>query len=449
MEGKDFDKLFKDRLGENNVPFDPSNWDRMSAYLDENPIKRPVAIWDYITAATLLIIVLGISIFYYVKIQSQIHEDSVPREIVDVAVSDESSIKDISISDSEILALDGKTLKPNDPKLTDLQNSNQSNISIINPDDYSLLQSESNDVTDVEEVDVFGSDDENYPKSRKKNLPKISDKSKQTKVSSSILFEEEHGFETPGTFDNEIVSNENDTRNDLIEEVEPILNIFPEQINSSFESVDLSINSNKNKWYNINKKPKPFLDAFLGTGFMAKPDYLLIKGGVSIGLDLNPNLFVRTGITFASQNTPRHAGYSYEKTVYSFGSDQDVYELEVQRTNSMSIPLEVGFRKNKNVIFAGVELERILASKGEFHLNVAGDDRILKEKGWIGNKAFLPEPTWNFILGYEYYIGHKTIIGARIESAMSNYINSNEVEEFRSPGASNWGRAIIQIRQKF
>ena len=449
MEGKNIDKLFKDRLGENKVPYDPTNWERMSTFLDENPIKRPIYVWDYIIAAALLIVVIGISIFYYVKIQSQIHEsNSVHEASKDITLSEEKITLQKSISNQELLITEEVASKSGSSILENSNLSQTINSSIEEAESTSSFKAR-NDNAVVEGHDGFDAAYENYSSGIKNNSAKKITNTGKSKVKSSIIYEEDHDFDADGAFDSGIASNNNDLRNSMVEEVDPIQNSMPEELTSLFQVVDLSINSNNSKWYRISKKPKPFLDAFLGTGFMSKPDYLLVKGGISIGLDLNPNLFVRTGITFASQNTPRHAGYSYEKTVFGFGSDLDVYELEVQKTNSMSIPMEIGFRKNRHVIFAGVEVEKILASKGEFHLNLAGDARILKEKGWIGNKAFLPEPTWNFLLGYEYYIGPRTIIGARIESAMSNYINSNEVEEFRSPGASNWGRAILQIRQKF
>lgn len=445
MEGKNIDKLFKDKLGNKEVWYDPANWEKMSAYLDRNPIVRKRPFLHYVIGSGLLALILLTGGYYYAmsslgKEKEDRHKQKLLLQYP--AAPENPAANTLEISSSGQAA--GKKKEYSAAIAADSAHygipAGQSEMPADLQESVRFLTAENGETEDESEILNAGS-----PALIKKR-PVEFRSSHKARVRKNALPEDDH-------LDNSTVTMAEEKNvaaflpTEVPEEVEPLLTIIPDEISSSF-SAHTGIN-NRPGWRLNTKKIKPFIDVYAGTGFMARPDHLLLKGGISIGIELNPTIFLRTGITFANQNTPRHAGYSFEKTVFGFGRDFDVYELQVDKTNSMSVPVEIGLRKNRHAIFAGVEIEKILASKGKFHLYPSGDAKILKESGWFGNRAFLPEPTWNFLLGYEYYIGPKTIIGARLESAMSNYISIKDEEEFRAPGASNWGRAIFQIRQKF
>ncbi len=195
-------------------------------------------------------------------------------------------------------------------------------------------------------------------------------------------------------------------------------------------------------------------DAAIGAGLVQDLKYSSLRGALFAGVEFSRSYGFRTGIILSTIETPEYSGYRYESTFYGFGLMKSSYDLAVNKNKSISIPLEFVFNKGRHSVYSGVEVEKIIASKGSLTVtnysqyNGNSSTDALESSIWVDDSEVLPQANFNFIIGYDYLLAKSVGVGIRIESPMTFNDNLRVNQEVFSPNNSYWGRIYFNVKYK-
>ena len=400
MDPNNLDKYFSDKLNNRNIPFRAEDWSKMSEFLDKHPVaykgkfsKRRVLL----PLGLLSLLVLG----FFLPRNSQIFslEDKYGSGWVKL-----KSVHSVTNLEQEIATAIEKNANKNSDFVTIME---EETLSTLNNGENNLsldLTAMTNDLIPV------GSSIENKTLDRE-----FLHKKSSQEISVLEVIKAERILSIEDSFSKEQIVAFQQTE---------IPNRFPFQVRRG-----------------------PLFDLFLGMGFMGSPQNPVYRMGISGRAHFGKFYFLRLGMALSSQSTHSHPGYVFEKKRYYLGVNSTFYEMEVEKALSVSVPLDIGIQKGRHSFVSGLELERIVASRGVFTERSQGEERsITLEEGWIVDSDVLPRHWLNYSLGYEYLINPNVSLGFRLERALSNTTYREGDISRNSPLNSIWGRGMVQLR---
>lgn len=454
MKEKDIDKLFQDALSKREVEYNPANWDKMAVMLDEHPIIFDKGKFNYNGLIIGLTLLLSLLIFYGIKIvlnNSVVAEQPLNQELV----------QNISgnIDDGRDQYVQSNTT----PNIAKGQNHDR----IMNDDIKSGLMSdlvlsqpfEDSEQTTAAQKDFYSEDE---PIGESEGTTEMGADISLARAIIAMDNEEEEVVNRALDSPTLLLNEEMNTGADML------LKSSIQEEKIAFDDLDLlkpiSYVLVSNKVLQL-KRPglsaakkqnnaRFTLDVALGAGFVQDLTYSSLRGAVFAGIKFSRSYGFRTGLILSTLETPQYSGYKYESNMYGFGLEKASYDLEVNKNKSISIPLEFVYFKGKNSVYSGVEMEKIIASKGDLFVtnysqfNGMSSTDAIESSIWVDDHELLPQANFNFILGYDYLLAEKFEVGIRMESPITFKNNLRVDQEVMSPNNSYWGKIYFSVKYK-
>lgn len=447
MNEKDIDKIFRDGLNNRDIEYNPVNWEKMSAFLDENPITVKRAPYYYNVIIIGLSLILSLVVFYGVKIL--LNRDSLQRTAV---AQDSTELSGGASEDYRITRTISQSVQLPEEEGFDNSLSGPAGRQI----DLSLADA-GKEIRDIY-TGIGGDPDalsiDNIPGTL------VNTENRQTGnpvALSDIVAEGAHfeQFEAESSFHAENRNSENLYSGEQVQEGRiglPEFDMLAIQNKSllSRGTVDL-----KGPRLTMRKPKMRFtLDAVAGAGFVHDLQYYSLRTALFAGIEFSRSYGIRTGLIVSTIETPEYSGYRYEANSYGFGLSTSKYDLQVRKNKSISIPVEIVYKKGRHSVYSGLELEKIIASKGDLSVtNYSQYDGLshmnaLESSIWVDDRDVLPLANFNFLLGYDYLLTGRFGVGVRMESPMTFKNNINVNQEVLSPNSFYWGRMYLNVKYK-